>query len=139
MERVRVRNEDLRDAGPDPRESGEGVGERLEDVPPGGRPDVVGNRRQARFGLDPPKEIRCRKATEVELLFERAEEVRAQVLAWNAGGLRQSPQREARVEADEDVPEVDEKRPRRDVAAQRPALRTAAAAAGGRTGSPGMR
>jgi hypothetical protein len=62
-----------------------------------------------------------------------------QVLGRNAGGLSDPTKGEAVVEPDEDVPEVDEKRPRPGFGAQRTALATAAGAPDARTGSPGMR
>ncbi len=66
----------------------------------------------------------------------------SQVLRRNAGGFPDPTEREAVVEADEDVPEVDEKRPRPGFGAQRMALATAAGApgpGGSEAGSPGMR
>jgi hypothetical protein len=106
---VRVRDENRRDVPREVAEGGKGGRNGREDVAPRRDPDVVGEGLKARGAFDGAKECVRRQATKIELRLERPEKVRAQFALGYPGRRRDPGQREAVVEADEDVSKVDEK------------------------------
>ena len=105
---VRVRDEDRRDVRCELPESSTGRRNGREDVPPRGDPDGVGQARQGCGALDRAKEFRRREVTEVELPFERTEDVRREGFRRDARRRREPAQGDSVLETDEDIPEVDE-------------------------------
>jgi len=105
---IRVRDEDRRDVLGEVRESAEGGRDGREDVPPRRDPDVVRKAAKAGGALDGAKEPVGRHVPEIELPFERTEDVRREGLRSDARRSREPAQGDSVLETDEDIPEVDE-------------------------------
>jgi hypothetical protein len=105
---IRVRDENRRDIPREVAESGKGGRNGCEDVAPRWDPDVVGEEPKAGGAFDGAKKLVRRQATKIELRLERPEEMWAQGFIGYPGRRRDPGQRDAVIEADEDVSEVDE-------------------------------
>jgi hypothetical protein len=105
---IRVRDKNRLDVLREVAEGGQGGRNGREDVAPRRDPDVVGEEPKASGAFDGAKKSVRRQATEIELRLERPEEMWAQGFSGYPGRRRDPGQRDAVIEADEDVSEVDE-------------------------------
>ena len=94
------------------REGRDGLRQGKEDVAPRADPHFVGETGEAGPLLAGPKELRGRQVPPVERDLEVSEQDRTEATGLYAGRLREAVARDLVVEADEDLPEVDEERPR---------------------------